>query len=201
MSGAVDEQEVSAIEHSTAGESGDDVDAFTDLYRRYARRVYAYARVRSTPDVAEDVVADTFLTAWRLHETIPADPLPWLLVVARNALLNRYRSGARHARLAVRMAAVEHLAGGHATHPAAEDTAVDRTAVLDALATLTDDERDAVLLTAWDGLTHTDAARVAGCSARTILARLRRARRALNAALTDRPETRAESLHPQENPT
>lgn len=143
------------------------------LYRSFATRVYGYVRLRAAPELADDVVADTFLAAWRLRDAVPNDPLPWLLVIARNALANRQRSANRGTRLVVAMATVERLA--HHAAPA-EDIAIDRNAVLAALAELADEEREALLLTAWDGLAVADAAAVAGCSARTFARRLRRAR-------------------------
>lgn len=173
--------------------TGDGADAaITDLFHRYASRVYGYARLRSAPDMAEEVVADTFLTAWRLRDRIPDDPLPWLLVIARNALSNRHRSAARSTRLAVRTAAVEQLA---APASAAEDTVVDRQSLLAAVALLTDEEREALVLTAWDGLSNADAARVAGCAPRTLTRRLRRARHHLNRALITSPAAEQAQIH------
>ncbi|MBN9611805.1 MAG: RNA polymerase sigma factor [Actinobacteria bacterium] len=157
----------------TAADVPDTADLVSDLFRRYANRVYGYVRLRTTPEIADDVVADTFLTAWRLRDRIPEEPLPWLLVVAHNMLANRHRAVGRSTRLVVAMARVEQLAG---YQPAAEDAVVARDEVLGVLARLTDDERGAVLLVAWDGLSHRDAAAVAGCSERTLARRLRRAR-------------------------
>ncbi len=156
----------------TAADVPDTADLVSDLFRRYANRVYGYVRLRTTPEIADDVVADTFLAAWRLRDRIPDEPLPWLLVVARNMLANRHRAVGRSLRLVVAMARVEQLAGHQ---PPAEDAVVARDEVLGALARLMDDERDAVLLVAWNGLSHRDAA-AAGCSERTSARRLRRAR-------------------------
>lgn len=158
-------------------------DMTTELFRLFARRVYAYVRLRAAPDLADDVVADTFLTAWRLRESVPDGPLPWLLVIARNALSNRQRSERRGTRLVVAMASVAHLA--HEAD-AAEDVAVDRAAVLAALAELRPEDREALLLVAWDGLTVADAATVAGCSERTFARRLRRARSHVGLTVSDR---------------
>jgi RNA polymerase sigma-70 factor (ECF subfamily) len=36
--------------------------------------------------MAPDVVAETFLVAWRRLDDVPADPLPWLYGVARRVL-------------------------------------------------------------------------------------------------------------------
>lgn len=56
---------------------------FVALWTEHAPRVMAYALRHVGPDGAEDVVAETFLVAWRRLDRVPEDALPWLLVVAR----------------------------------------------------------------------------------------------------------------------
>ena len=68
---------------------------FEAMFDQHAGRVYAYAARRSTPDVANEVVSETFLIAWRKLDAVPADPLPWLLNVTRKVLANRRRSDQR----------------------------------------------------------------------------------------------------------
>jgi RNA polymerase sigma-70 factor (ECF subfamily) len=150
---------------------------FTVLFERYSPRVFAYARRRSDAAVADDVTAETFLVAWRRIEDVPDDPLPWLLVIARNTLANRRRSSARRARLRLELAALERLA---APEPGVDRTVIDRSTMLSALAALTELEREAVLLVAWDGLPTRSAAQVAGCSERSFAVRLHRARARLS---------------------
>jgi hypothetical protein len=65
------------------------------MFDRHAQRVYAYAARRSSPDMASEVVAETFLIAWQKLDAVPADPLPWLLNVAGKVLANRRRSSLR----------------------------------------------------------------------------------------------------------
>ena len=65
--------------------------AFNALYDAHYAAVRAYAW-RREPTLVDDIVAETFLVAWRRFEDIPAEAaLPWLLVVSRNALLNMQR--------------------------------------------------------------------------------------------------------------
>ncbi len=52
---------------------------FEAMFDRHAGHVYAYAARRSTPDTANDLVGETFLIAWRKLDSVPADPLHWLL--------------------------------------------------------------------------------------------------------------------------
>lgn len=155
---------------------------FTALWKEHAPRVLAYAQRHTDPETAHEVVSETFLVAWRRLVDVPGEPLPWLLVVARNTLNNHRRSGYRQALLQTELQRLTELTE-HG--PAAEISAVERQAMLAALATLTATEREALLLVAWDGLSTTQAARVAGCSTPTFAVRLHRARRRLQEATAD----------------
>ncbi len=160
---------------------------FEALYDDLADRVMAYALRHVGADAAEDVVAETFLVAWRRLADVPEPALPWLLVVARNVIAHRRRSGAREARLSeqvTRLAALAAPAGGP------EAAVADRDALLHAVARLSDADREALLLTAWDGLSAREAAAVLGCSSATFQVRLHRARRRL-LKYADEPATEA----------
>ena len=141
--------------------------------------MFAYARRQCDATPAQDVVADTFLVAWRRLAEVPEPALPWLLVVARNQLANRRRGELRRDRLADTVARLAEVA-----ETGVEHVVVERDAMLAALAELTELEREAVLLVAWDGLTNQDAARIANCSVRAFEVRLSRARARLERALT-----------------
>jgi len=147
--------------------------------------VHAYAVRHTDADEAEDVVAETFLVAWRRLADVPGDPLPWLLVVARNTLANRRRSAYRHRVLELELARLIRVA-----RPAdAADVPVQaRDEVLRAVARLSDTEREAVLLAAWDGLSPQQAALVAGCSVDAFTKRLSRARARLSEAAERPPD-------------
>lgn len=151
---------------------------FNALWNAYAGRVLAFASRHTDPDLAQEVVSETFLIAWRRLADIPGDPLPWLLVVARNTVKNQRRSGYRHSLMQDEVARLREVA---APAPDAADVAAERAEVLAALAALTTKEREALLLVAWDGLTPSAAARVAGCSVPAFQVRLFRARRRLQA--------------------
>jgi len=152
---------------------------FTALWEEHADRVLAYARRHVAPDDAQEVVAETFLVAWRRLADVPGTALPWLLVVARNTIANHRRSGYRRALLDCELARLEAVA---ASAVAAEVTAAERTSALSRLAALSPVEREALLLVAWDGLTPAQAAQVAGCSVSAFHVRLFRGRRRLEAA-------------------
>ena len=143
----------------------------TALYERHHRQVYAYAVSRAGRPLADDVVSETYLVAWRRLADVPAQALPWLLGVARNVMLERYRDQARQTGLAEEMARWIREADDVA------DGVTERAATLSALAWLPDRDREILTLTAWHGLSTGQAAQVLGCSRATFLVRLHRARK------------------------
>ena len=68
---------------------------FERIYRAHYGAVLAYARRRTSHADAEEIAAEVFTVALRRHGELAEPVLPWLLVVARNALANRARAGDR----------------------------------------------------------------------------------------------------------
>jgi RNA polymerase sigma-70 factor (ECF subfamily) len=124
------------------------------------------------------VVSETFLVAWRRLDSVPDDPLPWLYGVARRVLANQRRSAGRARALEERLKVAEPRTGADPAERAGE---VD--ALRHALATLSPDDREALMLIAWEDLDNARAARASGCSRATFAVRLHRARRRLADAL------------------
>ncbi|ADI07813.1 RNA polymerase ECF-subfamily sigma factor [Streptomyces bingchenggensis BCW-1] len=155
-------------------ETGDE-GRFTAMYDACRQRVWAYAAARAGQQAADEAVSETFAVAWRRIRDVPEPPLPWLLGVARNVLRDSTRANRRWESSATR------LPPGW-TDPAEEDVAVlvtERMTLLHALATLHEDDRDLLILTAWQGLDQRDAAQVLGCAPTTLRVRLHRARKRL----------------------
>jgi RNA polymerase sigma-70 factor, ECF subfamily len=148
-----------------------------ELFRRHHQAVVSYARRRGPRDVADDVVASTFLVAWRRLDEVPTDSLPWLLAVARNVIATQHRGSRRRAALRLRL---EH-AGARATPQSALDEPAGRVAA--ALGRLPANDREAITLIAWDGLRPAEAATVIGQSPAAFRVRLHRARRRLRREL------------------
>jgi RNA polymerase sigma-70 factor, ECF subfamily len=155
--------------------------ALEALFLAHGRAVYAFARRRASAADADEVVAETFLVAWRRLDDVPADPLPWLLGVARRSLANIVRGETRQTALRLRLASMASTAGA-ATAPAPDVSESDRSlsdVVRRSVERLNPAERDALTLLAWDGLTAAEAATVLGCSRAAVYLRLHRARRRL----------------------
>jgi DNA-directed RNA polymerase specialized sigma24 family protein len=147
---------------------------FRQAYDEHVRAVAAFAlrRVPAAAD-AEDVVAETFLVAWRRFGEAPADLRPWLFGVARMVLRHHYRAAQRREALSARLAgALARLGSGPGTEAGW---------LVDALPRLSESDRDVLTLTAWEGLSHAEAAQVLGCSATAVAVRLHRARGRLDA--------------------
>ena len=172
---------------------GEREDRFERLFHSHADAVRSYALRRAAAEDAEDVVAETFLVAWRRLDDVPSDPRPWLLAVARKVLANRRRSDQRVVSLSARLA--QRAASGHVASIDDGATGTElRLTVLSALERLPDKEREAMRLLAWDRLSSADAATVLGCSRATLAVRVHRARRKLAAMLeSERDEESAEA--------
>ncbi|MFG1612822.1 RNA polymerase sigma factor [Nonomuraea wenchangensis] len=158
---------------------------FEAVYRQTYDRILGYAVRRcDSPEDAADVVAETFAIAWRRVDALPPgdEARLWLYGVARNVLANHRRG--EHRRYAHLVAFDAGLADLYArAHSPAHDPPADLEAVVQALAVLSDDDRELISLVAWEGLDHGEIAAVLGCSRNAVRIRLHRARRRLTKAL------------------
>ncbi len=157
---------------------------FGRLYRDQGRAILAYALRRvESPEDAADVVAETFLVAWRRLEEAPVDARArlWLFGVARRVIANLHRSQRRRTRLGDRLA--EALRTELATRPAPAGEAAE---ILRAMGGLDDDDRELLLLVSWEELSPGEAAAVLGISSLAARSRLHRARRRLRTLLEQR---------------
>lgn len=143
---------------------------FEVLFERHHAIVRSYVLRRSARAAVDDVVADTFLIAWRRLDDVPEHALPWLLGVARRVLADQRRAGRRRRSLTERL--LRESPALEAWSPPLGLSAE----LTDALRVLSEREREALLLVAWDGLSPRDAAVVAGCSRPAFRVRLHRAR-------------------------
>jgi RNA polymerase sigma-70 factor, ECF subfamily len=160
----------------------DDAARFRAIFETTFGRVRRYVHHRGvTGGRADDIVAETYLVAWRKLQQVPDDdPLPWLLAVARNLWRNQQRGDRRH------LALLRRLPPPAPEPPPPEP--VDRAPIREALAALPPTDQEVLRLLAWDGLTPAQAARVLGCSPGALRIRLHRARRRLDGELAKRSD-------------
>lgn len=158
------------------------------LFRAHAPDLFAYVARRVPAGTAEDVVAETFVIAIRdagAYEIRRGSARAWLFGIATNLLRHEWRSVERFARLAQRSAGTQ-TTWSDATDAVVErvDAHRDAVALEDALARLSDDDRELLLLIAWSGKTPSCAARVLGIPPGTARSRLHRIREALKSELS-----------------
>lgn len=158
-----------------------DTGRFAAMYEQNRARVYAFAVSKAGRQLADEILSEVFMIAWRKFDAVPDPPLPWLLTVARNVAMTQFRATVREQSVAAEMRAW--LSADDTTaRDVAEDVA-DRIVALAALAELHEADRELLTLVAWHGLTAKSAARVIGCSTAAFFVRLHRARRRLELAL------------------
>ncbi|MCX5369651.1 RNA polymerase sigma factor [Streptomyces sp. NBC_00103] len=161
--------------------------AFAELYELYAAAVYHHA-LRLTGDwsVAEEVMSETFLAAWRGRGAVEAEGgslRPWLFGIATNKARNADRSLRRRlAFLARRAEAGAGTGGDDAVGDFAEDVvgriddARRLAEVRRVLGRLRRHEREVLALCVWGGLDYAQAAEALGVPLGTVRSRLSRAR-------------------------
>ena len=161
---------------------------FTVLFRRHAPHIQRYVVRRLGPDAADDIVAETFLLAFRhrdRYDAAHADARPWLYGIATNLIGRHRRAEVRLYRALARTGADpvtepftdrvdDRVSAGHASRQLAT-----------ALARLPADSRDTLLLAAWSGLSYEEIAVALGVPVGTVRSRLSRARGKLRRALGD----------------
>jgi RNA polymerase sigma-70 factor, ECF subfamily len=132
-------------------------------------RAYAARRGARDPDA---LAAEAMTVAWRRLADVPQDdPRPWLIATARNLVLADRRSGGTTSEHTdeTEIAAVDEPSLGFDLDPELDA----------ALASLSAQDREALLLVAWEDLTPSAAAASLGITAPAFRVRLHRARRRL----------------------
>ncbi|RLP75204.1 sigma-70 family RNA polymerase sigma factor [Mycetocola tolaasinivorans] len=163
------------------------VEAFEHVFRVNYVLVRRYAE-RRVPNaaLAEDIAAETFAAAWVRHQQGDSIELPWLYRVAANKISDHYRSAER--RLAVEGTLERVLA-----ERVEETDELDRIALSRSLLKLTEREREAVMLTYWEGLGAAEVAVALSCSVTSAWAILSRARKKLRTLLDEPPVATTEN--------
>ncbi len=161
-------------------------EAFGELFDRHWEAVYRYCRSRAGAD-GEGLAAETFRLAFdrrSVYDTDRPDARPWLLGLATNLIRNHLRHQSRG------VVAVGKLDRAPTADHA--DAAIDRAeaallgpALTRALEGISADDRDTLLLMAWNDLTYNEVADALDIPVGTVRSRISRARLRLRAQLAE----------------
>jgi RNA polymerase sigma-70 factor (ECF subfamily) len=177
-----------------------DVSALESLHARYDRAVYALCRrILGDPRDAEEATLDAFAQIWEhgdRYDPGRASPLSYLMTLARSRAIDRARSAGRHrsALSEADEALLEALAAGSSGSPsplALLLSSESRSVVEIALRALSADQREALELAFFEGLSHREVAERLRAPLGTVKTRIRqgllRLRDALERALREVP--------------
>lgn len=164
---------------------------FDDIWR-YARR-----RCACSQD-ADDITAETFAVAWRRRDDLPPEGQArlWLFGAARRVLANHQRGTKRRERLNDRLAVLP----PDASNDPADELAESPDNLLAALNSMPSDDRDLLMMRAWDEMAVNDIAELLSCTPNAVSIRLTRARSFLRNALADTKDPAASRTHTDRTP-
>jgi RNA polymerase sigma-70 factor (ECF subfamily) len=152
-------------------------EAFADIVRRHSNAVHGYLARRAGRETADELLGEVWLRAFRSRHTYDGrfpNARPWLYGIARNTLRAHWRldrlDGAREAEL---------VDDPWQDADARLDALQQGPALRDALSTLDAEDREVLLLIAWERLTQAEVAISLGMPSGTVRWRLHRARKQL----------------------
>ena len=160
------------------GRSLHDPEAFGLIYDRHAATLLRSLGRRAGSKVAEGLVGELFRIAFerrKTYDTARESALPWLYGIGANLLLKHRRGEARWLRATAQMVATREAPSRRASG-AALDARLLFPRVADAIETLPDGEREALLLFAWEDLSYESVAEALELPVGTVRSRLNRAR-------------------------
>jgi RNA polymerase sigma factor (sigma-70 family) len=133
---------------------------------------------------AEDIVAETYVVAWRRWDAKPPrdEEIFWLYGIASRVLSNQRRSQSRSLRLEGRLAFEREL---DQESPRYSEEDVEQ--LMQALGSLSPDEQELIQLAYWEKLSYREIGLVLDCSEKAAGIRLSRARQKLRNRLNETP--------------
>ena len=159
---------------------------FSVLFRRHAPYIQRYVVRRLGQDAADDIVAETFLLAFRQRDSYDqtrADARPWLYGIATNLI-------GRHRRAEIRLYRALARTGADPVMEPFTDRVDDQVSasaasrrLATAVARLPEKLRDTLLLVAWGDLSYEEVAAALGVPVGTVRSRVSRARSKLRRTL------------------
>jgi RNA polymerase sigma-70 factor (ECF subfamily) len=169
-------------------------EVFAVLFDRYAADIHHYAARRLGASAADDLVAETFLAAFRRrtsYDTSRSQARPWLYGIATTLIARQRRSEQRLYRALARTGVdplPEPIADQVVRRVAAQGQ---QRRLAAALAGLSPADREVLLLVAWGGLSYEEIAEAVAVPVGTVRSRLHRARRKVREALANAEQFRA----------
>lgn len=163
-----------------------EAEATRALYERYANQIFGYCLHQlGSREEAEDAVQSTFLNAFRglSRGVVPEAESAWLFKIAHNVCLSRRRSSWRRGR--VESPADFELVQEHA--PAPSRRADELIGLQDVLEQMPENQRRAILLREWQGLSYREIAEEIELSQAAVETLIFRARRSLAQGLAAPP--------------
>jgi len=169
------------------GTPAPEADATRSLYEAYANQIFRYCLHQlGSREEAEDAVQSTFLNAFRgiKRGVVPELESAWLFKIAHNVCLSRRRSTWRRGRIEspADFEVVEELT------PAPSRRADELMGLQDVLGDMPENQRRAILLREWQGLSYREIAEELELSQAAVETLIFRARRSLAAGLEQPPE-------------
>ena len=153
-------------------------DAAGDLYERYSPQIFGYCLHQlGSREEAEDAVQTTFMNAFRglSRGIVPELESAWLFKIAHNVCLSRRRSSWRRGKVE----APNNFEVLQEIVPGREQVADELIRLQDVLEEMPDNQRRAILLREWQGLTYREISAELGLSQAAVETLIFRARRAL----------------------
>lgn len=146
--------------------------AFTAFYDRHAPRIFGLLeRMLGPGRETEDVLQETFLQVWRraaAYEPTRGEPVPWLVMIARSRAIDHVRRNGRQVHVSEKVDDTL-VDNGPSDLGHAEEVRQAR----QAMNSLPDDQRSAIQLAFFSGLTHEEIARRLGQPLGTVKTRIR----------------------------
>jgi RNA polymerase sigma-70 factor (ECF subfamily) len=160
-----------------------DEPAFSELMARHQRPVFRFVwRLLGNSVDAQEIAQDTFVRAWQhLDDFDPRQQFStWLFALARHAAIDRLRWRQRHP---TEPLAPESLLPSAASVSGEVENRELGDEIAAAVQTLPADQRTALILAEYQGLSHAEIGAILRCSVKSVESRLYRARQTLRARL------------------
>jgi RNA polymerase sigma-70 factor, ECF subfamily len=181
------------MERSRRSDNDEVLDRFEAFFREYYSQLFQYVARRVPHAQVDDLVATSFVVAWRKFEEATTRPtLPWLLRIASYEISNHRRSARKWNNV------VSFEVSGEA--PSSTSSDLDHTELVTALARLSSADQEILRLIHWDSLTRAEAAHVLRLTPNATNVRYHRALRRLHDQMpTQQLRNGTDGAHPNLN--